>query len=324
MTQVSNPDKTANADSSFHVFVCMKFGKLADISRVNFTLPPDHPATQQVLENQTTSATLRVFVGSARWGERDLIGKIYPPKTPAKEYLTHYSQHFSTIELNSTHYQLPSVDQVIQWKEKAEDSFTFCPKLPQSISHQADFGQGIYATEQLTPALRAFSNQLGISFMQLPPTFHPQQGKSLFNYLEHWPQDIPLAIEFRHPDWFSEPRIQDRAFQLLEELKVSTVITDTAGRRDVVHMRLTNPSVMIRFVGNRLHHTDYLRIDTWVERIKKWITQGIQEVYFIVHQPEEALCVDLSIYLVRRLNQECGLGLSAPQPLAIGQQQELF
>lgn len=302
----------------------MKFGKLADISRVNFTLPPDHPATQQVLSNQTIASSPRVFVGSARWGERDLIGKIYPPKTPAKDYLAHYSQHFSTIELNSTHYQLPSVAQVTQWKDKAEDSFTFCPKLPQSISHQADFGQGIYATEQLTPALRAFNNQLGIPFMQLPPSFHPQQGKLLFDYLEHWPQDIPLAVEFRHPDWFNQPRIRDRAFELLEELNVSTVITDTAGRRDVVHMRLTTPSVMIRFVGNRLHHTDYLRIDTWVARVKEWLKQGVQEVYFIVHQPEEALCVDLSIYLVRRLNQECSLGLSAPQPLSIGQQQELF
>ncbi len=302
----------------------MKFGKLADISKVDFTLPPDHPATQLVLTRQANASKSRVFVGSARWGERDLIGKIYPPKTPAKDYLTHYSRHFSTIELNSTHYQLPSVNQVEQWRNKAEEMFTFCPKLPQAISHQADFGQGLYATDQLTPALRAFGNQLGMPFMQLPPTFHPQRGKSLFNYLEQWPQDIPLSVEFRHPDWFSQPRIRDRAFQLLEEMNISTVITDTAGRRDVVHMRLTTPSVMVRFVGNRLHHTDYLRIDTWVQRIKKWLKLGIQEVYFIVHQPEEALCIDLSIYLVRQLNQECGLGLSSPQPLSIGQQQELF
>ncbi|MEM9673657.1 MAG: DUF72 domain-containing protein [Bacteroidota bacterium] len=302
----------------------MKFGKLADISRVNFSLPPDHPASLAWLEKKSSSISPKVFIGSARWGERDLIGKIYPPKTPAKEYLSHYSRHFSTIELNSTHYQLPSVAQVNQWVEKAQDDFTFCPKMPQSISHQADFGEGIYATQQLIPALRAFGSQLGLPFLQLPPTFHPQKGKLLFDYLEQWPQDIPLAIEFRHPDWFSQHRIRDRAFQLLEALNISPVITDTAGRRDVIHMRLTNGRVMVRFVGNRLHHTDYLRIDTWVQRLKKWLALGLQEVYFIVHQPEEALCIDLAIYLVRQLNQECGLRLSAPQPLSIGQQQELF
>ena len=302
----------------------MKFGKLADISRVNFSLPPDHSAGLKWLEKNPAAAPPKVFIGSARWGERDLIGKIYPPKTPAKEYLSHYSRHFSTIELNSTHYQLPSVAQVSQWVEKAEEQFTFCPKMPQSISHQADFGEGIYATEQLIPAFREFDAKLGLPFLQLPPTFDPQKGKSLFSYLERWPQDIPLAIEFRHPDWFSQHRVRDRAFQLLEELSISPVITDTAGRRDVIHMRLTNSKVMVRFVGNRLHHTDYLRIDTWVQRLKKWLTNGIQEVYFIVHQPEEALCVDLAIYLIRQLNQECGLRLSAPQPLSIGQQQELF
>lgn len=302
----------------------MKFGKLANISKVNFSLPADHPATLSWFEKNSAVTSPKVFVGSARWGERDLIGKIYPPKTPPKEFLAHYSKHFSTIELNSTHYQLPSVAQVEQWVEKAEDNFTFCPKMAQSISHQADFGEGIYATEQLIPALRAFGTQLGLPFLQLPPTFHPQKGKLLFNYLEQWPKDMPLAIEFRHPDWFSQTRIRDRAFQLLEELNLSPVITDTAGRRDVIHMRLTNAKVMVRFVGNRLHHTDYLRIDTWVQRLKKWLANGVQEIYFIVHQPEEALCVDLAVYFIRQLNQECGLRLKSPQSIAIGQQQELF
>nr|WKN35150.1 DUF72 domain-containing protein [Tunicatimonas sp. TK19036] len=305
----------------------MKFGKLTDISHVNFMLPEDHPATLPAL--QKSSETLitdapRVLIGSARWGERDLIGKIYPPKTPAKDYLSHYSRHFTTIELNSTHYQLPSVSQVEQWCEKAEPQFTFCPKIPQIISHRPDFGSQLHATEQLLPALKAFGSQLGLPFLQLPPTFTPQHGKSLFEYLARWPQDMPLAIEFRHPDWFSQHRIRDRAFHLLEEHNLSTVITDTAGRRDVIHMRLTNARVMVRFVGNRLHHTDYLRIDTWVRRLQQWMAEGLQEVYFIVHQPEETLCVDLAIYLIRKLNQECGLKLPAPKPLEIGQQQQLF
>ncbi|MEQ9442076.1 MAG: DUF72 domain-containing protein [Cyclobacteriaceae bacterium] len=302
----------------------MKFGKLNDISQVNFSLPEDHPATRSVLQRSGQTTSPRIFVGSARWGERDLIGKIYPPKTPPKEYLSHYSKHFTTIELNSTHYQLPRVAQVEQWVDKATPEFTFCPKIPQLISHRPDFGEGIQATEQLIPALQAFGSQLGLPFLQLPPTFTPQLGKPFFDYLAHWPQDIPLAVEFRHPEWFSQPRIRDRAFQLMEEFGISPVITDTAGRRDVIHMRLTRSSLMVRFVGNRLHHTDYLRIDTWVRRLQQWLESGLQEIYFIVHQPEEALCVDLAMYFIRQLNQVCGLRLSAPKPLEIGHQQQLF
>ena len=255
----------------------MKFGKLPDISRVNFTLPPDHPQTNDALSQVPKRGEPQVYVGSARWGEKDLVGKIYPPKTPPTDFLTHYSHHFSTIELNTTHYRIPTPELVQQWCEKTEPSFVFCPKAPQLISHQADFGQSLRATDQFLRGLYAFRDQLGIPFLQLPPSFSPQIGKSLFTYLSDWPSDVPLAVEFRHPDWFSNARIRDRAFDLLEERRISPVITDTAGRRDVIHQRLTTDSVFIRFVGNRLHATDYLRIDTWVRRIERWLkAEGLQ------------------------------------------------
>ena len=302
----------------------MKFGKLTDISRVNFSLPPDHPQTADVLAAQSASSALLVYVGSARWGERDLVGKIYPPKTPSSEYLTYYSRHFSTIELNTTHYRIPTPELVQQWCEKTDPLFTFCPKVPQLISHQADFGQALRATDQFLRGLEAFGDQLGIPFLQLPPSFAPAVGRSLFDYLADWPPEVPLAVEFRHPDWFSHSRMRDRAFDLLQEMRISPVITDTAGRRDVIHQRLTNDTVFIRFVGNRLHATDYLRIDTWARRIQRWLSAGLRKVYFIVHQPEEHLCVDLAIYTVKQLNLHCDLRLSPPRPVSMGVQQTLF
>jgi uncharacterized protein YecE (DUF72 family) len=302
----------------------MKFGKLPDIRWVNFTLPPDHPQTAATLSGHRSEAPPRVFVGSARWGEKDLVGKIYPPKTPPADYLTHYSRHFSTIELNTTHYRIPTPELVQQWGERTEPGFVFCPKVPQLISHQSDFGQSLRATDQFLAGLAAFGSRLGIPFLQLPPSFTPQRGKALFAYLADWPADVPLAVEFRHPDWFSRLRLFNRAFDLLEELGISVVITDTAGRRDVIHQRLTTPRVFIRFVGNRLHATDYLRIDSWVRRIQRWLAAGVQQVYFIVHQPEEHLCVDLAIYAVEQLNQHCGLSISPPRPINLGVQQSLF
>ena len=302
----------------------MKFGKLPDISRVNFTLPPDHSQTSDTLARIANAGPPRVYVGSARWGEKDLVGKIYPPKTPSSEYLTHYSRHFSTIELNTTHYRIPPPELVQQWCERTESSFTFCPKVPQLISHQADFGQSLRASDQFLRGLYAFGDQLGIPFLQLPPSFSPQSGKSLFAYLSDWPSDVPLAVEFRHPGWFSHSRIRDRAFDLLEERRISPVITDTAGRRDVIHQRLTTDTVFVRFVGNRLHATDYLRVDTWVRRIQQWLAAGLRQIYFIVHQPEEHLCVDLAIYTVEQLNLHCGLQLAPPHPISLGVQQSLF
>lgn len=303
----------------------MKFGKLEDISLVDFSLPPDHPDTAAILKKyKSTQKAPEIYIGSARWGERSLVGKIYPPGTVAKDYLHFYSRQFTTIELNMTHYRIPTVEMVEQWLQQSIPSFKFCPKLPQIISHRQDFGANTHATDSFLPALYAFGEQLGMPFMQLPPNFKPEIGKALFNYLEAWPQDVPLAVEFRHEDWFADKRIEKRAFELLEQMHISPVITDTAGRRDVIHQRLTTESVFIRFVGNLLRPSDYSRIDEWVNRLQSWFERGLHRVYFIVHQPEENLCVDLAVYLGNQLREKLLLNVEAPKPLQVGEQQTLF
>lgn len=78
-----------------------------------------------------------------------------------------------------------------------------------------------------------------------------------------------------------------KIFQLFKELKIGTVITDTSGRRDCLHMQLTTPMAFIRFVGNNMHPTDFLRIDSWVDRIKNWIDKGFKEIYFFIDNHEE-------------------------------------
>lgn len=303
----------------------MDFGKLQDISDVNFELPADAPRNAAILRSASSSASPSILVGSARWAEKNLLGKIYPPATPPKDYLYHYARQFNTVEMNTTHYRIPAREMVEQWKEKVPDHFKFCPKLPQSISHSPDFGESIQATRLFQDALYAFGRYLGIPFMQLPPTFSPHRdGKKLFNYLENWPQHLPLAIELRHPGWFSDNRITKRAFDLLQEYGLSTVITDTAGRRDVVHMQVTSPRQVVRFVGNALHPTDYSRLDAWIERIGRWLDDGLQELYFFVHQPEEHWCVDLSIYLICQLNERLNLQLQPPQMVQQAFQKRLF
>lgn len=303
----------------------MEFGKLNDISQVDFNLPKDADRNQRVLTKSVAASQPKIYIGMARWGDRNLVGKLYPKGTTAKDYLYHYSRQFNTIEMNTTHYRIPNLDMVAQWKEKTPAHFEFCPKVPQVISHSSDFGESIRATDQFLEALYAFGDQLGLAFLQLPPTLEPRNGgKALFDYLSHWPHDVPLAIELRHPGWFEDDRIGERAFDLLEEHQLSTVITDTAGRRDVIHMQLTNPKLMVRFVGNSLHPTDYERIDQWINRIGKWLAMGLQELYFIVHQPEDSLCIDLAIYLVDHLNRRLKLNLKSPKLMQAGIQKTLF
>jgi len=303
----------------------MDFGKLKNITHVNFTLPEDSQRNATVLQAAPAGHEVSVYIGTARWSEKSLLGKIYPMGTAQKDYLYHYARQFNTVEMNTTHYRIPTQKTVQQWKKKVPDHFRFCPKLPQSISHSQDFGDSLKATQFFQEALYGFGDHLGIAFMQLPPTFEPHRhGRKLFNYLERWPQDLPLAVEFRHPAWFSNAKITGRAFDLLQEYRLSSVITDTAGRRDVVHMEVPHPRQIVRFVGNSLHPTDFSRLDTWIERISVWIDYGLQELYFFVHQPQEHLCVDLSIYFIKQLNASLDLKIQPPSPVQQTVQKSLF
>ena len=78
----------------------MKFGKLHDISQVDFSLAPEDPRTQQLLPTYRTHVDLKIYVGCPVWGNKAWIGKIYPKGAKSNEYLGYYSQSFNTIELN--------------------------------------------------------------------------------------------------------------------------------------------------------------------------------------------------------------------------------
>jgi uncharacterized protein YecE (DUF72 family) len=74
-------------------------------------------------------------------------------------------------------------------------------------------------------------------------------------------------------------------------------------------MRLTTPTAFIRFVGNGLHPTDYTRVDAWIQRIKKWMDEGIEKVYFFMHQHEEIHSPELCKYVIEQLNKHCNTNI---------------
>lgn len=134
---------------------------------------------------------------------------------------------------------------------------------------------------------------------------------TILDFVRSLPKDLDLFVEFRHPEWYQKEHFEPMCTEL-QKLKKGMVITDAAGRRDCVHMRLTTPSAFIRFVGNSLHKSDYDRIDEWVKRIKKWMDNGLERCYFFMHQHEELYSPELAKYLIEKLNKECKTELKVP------------
>ena len=66
-------------------------------------------------------------------------------------------------------------------------------------------------------------------------------------------------------------------------------------------------------ICNSLHPTDYTRTDAWIERMKYWLNHGLEELYFFMHMHDEATSPELTVYLVDKINRECGLRLLKPE-----------
>ena len=286
----------------------MKFGSAADPSQVDFTLPPTHPDTLELLAAHKTDRPLQVYVGCAKWNRQDLKG-FYPRGT--KDELTYYATQFNCIELNATFYNAPDKQQVETWGAKTPADFRFFPKVPQSVSH---YGRLLNVDEKMTAfcdAIALFGDKLGMSFLQMHDNYKPKDMDRLTAFVRKFSKSVPLAVEVRNAEWFANGGVASDLYGLLKEEQVTNVLVDALGRRDMLHMRLSTPSAFIRYVGAN-HPTDKPRLDEWVGRIKEWRDAGLQSLYFFVHQHVELESPLLSTYFIERLNEALGLDVRGP------------
>lgn len=302
----------------------MDFGKLTthELSNVDFSLPADSPENKNILNNNQ-SKEKKFFVGCAKWGRKDWIGKFYPEGTKEKDFLSYYAKLFNCIELNATFYKVPDKAQTKRWKENVGVDFKFCPKFPQVITHMKRMKNCERDVDLFLEAMYELGNNLGPVFLMPHPQTSPKHIDTLTRFISSLPKDIDLFLELRHPDWYINGLNKD-IFNFAKENKIGFVITDAAGRRDCVHMHVSKPETFIRFVGNSLDKTDYTRTDDWVQRIKTWLDEGLQTLYYFMHQHEELHSPELIKYFAEQMNERIGLKIPVPHLLNENKAPKLF
>ena len=285
----------------------MKFGQVDDPSQIDFTLPKDHPRTAEILKKNTKGLE-DISIGCAKWNKTDLKG-FYPKGT--KDELTYYATQFNSIELNATFYGMSSAEQVQTWKEKTPKDFKFFPKITNTVSHFRRLLNITDVVTQFATAVLNFDEKLGMVFLQLHDNFKPKDYERLEKFIKDWPKEIPLAIELRNNEWFSDEEVFEKTMKLFEENNITNIIVDTAGRRDMLHMRLTTTSAFIRYVGANAE-SDYARLDDWLQRLTDWKKLGLQNLYFFVHQNLEKASPLLSAHFIEKMNKDWGTEIHVP------------
>lgn len=143
--------------------------------------------------------------------------------------------------------------------------------------------------------------------------FGPKDFERVATFAENWTYDAPLAIEFRHTDWYNDAAAASKLYDLLESHGITNILVDSAGRRDLMHMRLTTPTAFIRWVGANKPKSDRSRLDEWIGRIAEWKKAGLRKLFFFVHQNSEEESPALAAHFIKGLNNQVGANLPIPK-----------
>lgn len=293
----------------------MEFGKIPNVDKVDWKIPSLDPLSKEFLGQIQKSKSLAIYFGAPAWSHKEWVGKIYPEKAKSSEFLYYYSRYFSCIELNTSHYRIPTQEQTDKWASQTPKHFLFCPKIFQGISHERSGLRDKELHKVWWTFLSQLKNHCGPSFLQLPPYFDYSFKSELFFFLQNWPSEYQLAIEFRHPSWFQNTQILPALTQYLQKKKIGLVITDVAGRRDVLHSSISSDFSMLRFIGNDLHPSDFLRAKLWLDKFSDWQKSGLKNLFLFVHEPDDVSAPDMTQFFLEQIKTQANLSVQMPEGL---------
>ncbi|MBK6449147.1 MAG: DUF72 domain-containing protein [Saprospiraceae bacterium] len=284
----------------------MDFGKLEDITDVDFALPSED---KFYFKNKGNNH-LDILLGATGWSMTKWKGNIYPPKSKTEDFARLYSEQFATIEFNTTYYQVPPEALMERWYNNTTPDFVFCPKMFVGISQSSNIGMGSSILPDFLHRMTIFKEKLGLIFMQMPQSFSTKKMDNLVKFIQAWRPGIPLSIELRHESFF-EPSVTEDVAELMAKSGINWMITDVAGRREVSHGHITAPFMGVRFVGND-DESDLERIDDWIERLLNWQKNGVEVLYFFIHTPQNLTPHRLCDYFAEKWMEKTGRKLKVP------------
>ena len=144
-----------------------------------------------------------VHVGTSGWQYRDWRGPFYPDRLRQGDWLSFYSQHFATVEVNNAFYRLPEAAVFARWAEQTPDRFVVAVKASRYLTHIRRLKEPTEPVHRLVERAWALGPKLGPILLQLPPNL-PARLPDLAATLAAFPSSVKVAVEFRHPSWYTE------------------------------------------------------------------------------------------------------------------------
>jgi uncharacterized protein YecE (DUF72 family) len=211
-----------------------------------------------------TVAAAHPGVGGYRIGTSGFIyehwrGRYYEPADRGRE-LERYAIDFDTVELNVTFYRLPPRATFRSWAARVPDGFLFAVKASRYLTHTRRLQDPRPSVDLLLERATALRDHLGPVLVQLPPDMTADLP-ALDEALRAFPTGIRVAVEPRHPSWFT-----DELRPLLAEHSAALCIADRRG--PITPVWRTAGWTYLRFHAGRAHPPSCYAADA----LKRWAT----------------------------------------------------
>ena len=189
----------------------------------------------------TSTQRSGIRVGTSGWNYDHWRGRFYPDDCTQKDWFGYYAEHFDTVEINNTFYNLPEESTFDSWREKSPEGFVYTLKANRYITHLKRLKDPEEPVGRFVGRARRLEDRLGPVLWQLPPNWHKNSAR-LENFLGVIPGDMRHVFEFRDEEWFD-----DDILQMLENAGVSFCTHDMPGID--VPRTATGPIAYVRFHG---------------------------------------------------------------------------
>lgn len=210
----------------------------------------------------------QIHIGTSGWHYDHWKGPFYPPGMASEHFLAYYADHFDTVEVNNTFYQLPAEGTVTAWRETVPSTFTFAVKASRYITHMKKLSDPEASLANFFHCIDLLGDRLGPILFQLPPRWGFDQGR-LAAFLQALPAGYRYVFEFRDPSWFNPA-----AYALLAEHEAAFCMQDMTPEAP---KEITADWIYIRMHGPRGDYGGSYRTEElagWAGALSTWADQG--------------------------------------------------
>lgn len=239
-------------------------------------------------------ATGGTYVGCSGWFYWHWRGGFYPSELPTKNWFSHYSKTFATVELNAPFYSWPTVATVQTWlRQAARRPFIYTVKVSELITHIKRFVGTKTLVRDFGLIADLLGDRMGCFLFQLPPSYHFSTArlKSILAQLDHNRRNV---VEFRHKSWWNKTVY--KAFQ-----QTGTIFCSCSGPRLPDELIKTADDIYIRFHGTKQwyrHDYSAAELEIWSQRI---VQSGAKTVWVYFNNDRDGYAIKNAKALTKML-----------------------